>query len=676
MSLNLYDVVFARGLGGGNGGSGGGSYKGMTIHVCSSSEYDSETNIPTISEPDDQTIYLVPGDGDENNIFNEYIYVNDSWELFGSATIDLENLTVEWDNVLDKPAIQGSGDNVSVAGKLTVGSNPTSDMDVATKHYVDNGLASKQNTLTFDSTPTASSTKPVTSGGIKTALDDIEMQLTEAITVRAKTELIPNVSSAISSYGSTAVAQWYLSNRVIPEGSVIRRIRVGAKADYTNGTIVFINDEDVVVHKYSFSYVANKWQSFDINLLATENLRLAARGGFAFSSNNVSNEAAFAIGGLWSSQQGDLNVGDTLSYSQVGPYNFMFSVQWEVETYSEISDSVIAVKDERPSAGYHNFSVGVNYHDYTNDTFDGETLYTDYGVVALPANYSATGTPTKLIILCGGSGERIVADTNPLSFHGWAYYLAKGYAVMDMNGMSQSWAIAMGFPNILFHYCNKYLVDSYHKGYEYVLNKYNIDKTKVFIGGISMGGGASALLVQSGIFPVVAHCAFCPALSVYKQDYMQPWGSTAQQKTIAGQYGFTNWDTTSVFDQAYFLENIDKISGFDNLTIRAIGDIATANAHYGDVEEATAYNSMQKIYPVPVKIWHSSDDSTVLIRYSEFFVNMIKNGGGQAWLRTFPSGGHTAGWNYGSVSDTDIDNNTVTTSIPFYESVLFFKRFG
>ena len=34
-----------------------------------------------------------------------------------------------------------------------------------------NGLAAKQDKLTFDTTPTASSTKPVTSGGVKTALD-------------------------------------------------------------------------------------------------------------------------------------------------------------------------------------------------------------------------------------------------------------------------------------------------------------------------------------------------------------------------------------------------------------------------------------------------------------------------------------------------------------------------
>lgn len=43
--------------------------------------------------------------------------------------------------------------------------------DVYNKTEVDSELAEKQDSLTFDSTPTASSTNPVTSGGVKTALD-------------------------------------------------------------------------------------------------------------------------------------------------------------------------------------------------------------------------------------------------------------------------------------------------------------------------------------------------------------------------------------------------------------------------------------------------------------------------------------------------------------------------
>lgn len=60
-------------------------------------------------------------------------------------------------------------------------SDLTNDSNFTTKSYVDGeistintALSGKQDTLTFDSTPTANSTNPVTSGGIKTALDNKE----------------------------------------------------------------------------------------------------------------------------------------------------------------------------------------------------------------------------------------------------------------------------------------------------------------------------------------------------------------------------------------------------------------------------------------------------------------------------------------------------------------------
>jgi hypothetical protein len=56
-------------------------------------------------------------------------------------------------------------------------------------------------------------------------------------------------------------------------------------------------------------------------------------------------------------------------------------------------------------------------------------------------------------------------------------------------------------------------------------------------------------------------------------------------------------------------------------------------------------------------------------------VNMIRNADGQAWLRTMPSGGHVGGWNSGKVSDKDINGQDVTTSVPFYEAVLFLQQY-
>lgn len=67
------------------GGSGTG---GMEIHICAEGEYNAQTGVPTIVEPDTKTFYLVP-DGTGNDLFVEWIYVNDAWEKFGSARIDL-----------------------------------------------------------------------------------------------------------------------------------------------------------------------------------------------------------------------------------------------------------------------------------------------------------------------------------------------------------------------------------------------------------------------------------------------------------------------------------------------------------------------------------------------------------------------------------------------------------
>ena len=62
----------------------------MEIHICSILEYDSETRMPTIENPNSSTFYLVPTeDGTSPDLFTEWVYVNGAWEMFGSASIDL-----------------------------------------------------------------------------------------------------------------------------------------------------------------------------------------------------------------------------------------------------------------------------------------------------------------------------------------------------------------------------------------------------------------------------------------------------------------------------------------------------------------------------------------------------------------------------------------------------------
>lgn len=64
--------------------------------------------------------------------------------------------------------------------KLTFDNTPTAgSTNPVTSNGIKSALDQKQGTLTFDSTPTASSTNPVTSGGVKTA---VEAKLSATIT--------------------------------------------------------------------------------------------------------------------------------------------------------------------------------------------------------------------------------------------------------------------------------------------------------------------------------------------------------------------------------------------------------------------------------------------------------------------------------------------------------------
>lgn len=86
--------------------------KGMKVEVVTELPATGETNV----------IYLVPKeDTEENNIFEEYLYIDDEWELIGTTDIDLsgyqplltagENITIE-NNVIS--ATGGSSANIDI----------------------------------------------------------------------------------------------------------------------------------------------------------------------------------------------------------------------------------------------------------------------------------------------------------------------------------------------------------------------------------------------------------------------------------------------------------------------------------------------------------------------------------------------------------------------------------
>lgn len=57
----------------------------LPIHICTSSEYNQLTGIPTIADPEVDIFYLVP-DGTSNDLYTEWIYTGDKWEYFGEKS--------------------------------------------------------------------------------------------------------------------------------------------------------------------------------------------------------------------------------------------------------------------------------------------------------------------------------------------------------------------------------------------------------------------------------------------------------------------------------------------------------------------------------------------------------------------------------------------------------------
>lgn len=168
------------------------------INNLSSLTLEIVATLPT-SDISTTTIYLVETSAG-SNVYMQYAYINSAWAQLGTTQIDLTNYYTksQTDALLDAKqdiltfdnAPTASSDNPVKSGGvysalaskqdvLTFDSVPTDDStNPVESGGVYDALALKQNVLTFDSEPTAGSTNPVTSGGVATALADKQDELT------------------------------------------------------------------------------------------------------------------------------------------------------------------------------------------------------------------------------------------------------------------------------------------------------------------------------------------------------------------------------------------------------------------------------------------------------------------------------------------------------------------
>lgn len=168
------------------------------INNLSSLTLEIVATLPT-SDISTTTIYLVETSAG-SNVYMQYAYINSAWAQLGTTQIDLTNyytkaqidalLLTKQDVLTFDNAPTASSDNPVKSGGvysalaskqdvLTFDSVPTDDStNPVESGGVYDALALKQNVLTFDGEPTAGSLNPVTSGGVATALVDKQDELT------------------------------------------------------------------------------------------------------------------------------------------------------------------------------------------------------------------------------------------------------------------------------------------------------------------------------------------------------------------------------------------------------------------------------------------------------------------------------------------------------------------
>lgn len=111
----------------------------MEIHICSASEYDAETRIPTIANPNDKTFYLVPTeDGTSPDLFTEWVYVNNAWEMFGSMKIDLSGYLTDV-QINGESVVQNGIANIDLTG-IDQNADDITDLKEGLRNTVDTNI--------------------------------------------------------------------------------------------------------------------------------------------------------------------------------------------------------------------------------------------------------------------------------------------------------------------------------------------------------------------------------------------------------------------------------------------------------------------------------------------------------------------------------------------------------
>ena len=311
----------------------------------------------------------------------------------------------------------------------------------------------------------------------------------------------------------------------------------------------------------------------------------------------------------------------------------------------------------------------------------------DYGVLHLPPTYTQFGEPTRLVIYCHGAGGGYTSTSTGVGGEIVDYLLKEGYAIMDMDGDNSTSSEVHGY--------SPQARQSYERGYQWVVDNFNIYTDGTLVCGRSMGGGMCFEILQSHI-PVLAACPIVPVC-----NYLWWWNymNASRRTSVAKRIGLTGedaptWSGTSPMPAAewnYLKDNFDKVVKYSPFW-RAIDNLPSKDILFADEMnvsksaktneyEANVFNNLSMSVKAPVKIFDCYEDTTVPPSRNAIYVyNMLRNNGQEVELRMF----NTTSGSAHQFESTDPNRmasvttkygETVQASIVYIEMVRFWRRY-
>lgn len=296
----------------------------------------------------------------------------------------------------------------------------------------------------------------------------------------------------------------------------------------------------------------------------------------------------------------------------------------DYNTSEFLSNATLNIKSTR-GGGANKMSRTGEFEFFTVDVarplaFGGEEIgtYTESieCVLRLPTTYSATDTPTRLILACHGASGYIDASSSKWYNSNWKAFmdalLNAGYAVFDANVLPSS----TGTGQMGFAVGSPLYVNVLKNAYDYIQRNYNV-YPEIFAHGTSMGGVGASAFVNAYPSLVLAESSFAGRdITQYIKAVMD--GDYDADDTLAKAWGYTSTSALTADKWSHIVGSAPSLSlhKYSNGAVSFAPDRETSFngwlAYYAEIQnhlQADTIGDYTAFRSVPYKAWDSWNDN-------------------------------------------------------------------